>query len=265
MIQQSALPFKLKRGQERITSRSGLALYAEFMKAMKVRALIDGYFPPAGSGHSYSASEYIIPISLMLYGGGESIEDVREIRGDAPLRKVSGLTGIPGVSAMGDWLRRMGGRSGVAALARVNERLFCEIMRRDRGNDYTLIVDPALIEAGKRETHRTYLGYKGYRPVVATIKEVGTVVAYEFKEGTWKPFRTRDGVMTDREIAQTIHITEKGKESFRLIVLRWRENQGELFRNNYRYHCLATNMLEQSNAEMVWTYNERASISNMVG
>jgi len=38
----------------------------------------------------------------MLYGGGESIEDVREIRGDAPLRKVSGLTGIPGVSAMGD-------------------------------------------------------------------------------------------------------------------------------------------------------------------
>ncbi|KFO68087.1 hypothetical protein ER57_06405 [Smithella sp. SCADC] len=120
MIQQSALPFKLKRGQERITSRSGLALYAE------------------------------------------SIEDVREIRGDAPLRKVSGLTGIPGVSAMGDWLRRMGGRSGVAALERVNERLFCEIMRRDRGNDYTLIVDPAIIEAGKRETHRTYLGYKGY-------------------------------------------------------------------------------------------------------
>ncbi|MEN6431860.1 MAG: hypothetical protein ABFD06_03095 [Smithella sp.] len=162
MIQQSALPFKLKRGQERITSRSGLALYAEFMKAMKVRALIDGYFPPAGSGHSYSASEYIIPISLMLYGGGESIEDVREIRGDAPLRKVSGLTGIPGVSAMGDWLRRMGGRSGVAALERVNERLFCEIMRRDRGNAYTLIVDPAIIEAGKRETHRTYLGYKGY-------------------------------------------------------------------------------------------------------
>ncbi|MGB5218310.1 MAG: IS1380 family transposase, partial [Smithella sp.] len=69
--------------------------------------------PQAGSGHSYSASEYMIPISLMLYGGGESIEDVREIRGDAPLRKVSGLTGIPGVSAMGDWLRRMGGRSGV--------------------------------------------------------------------------------------------------------------------------------------------------------
>ncbi|MFZ3158378.1 MAG: hypothetical protein WA124_12835 [Smithella sp.] len=71
--------------------------------------------------------------------------------------------------------------------------------------------------------------------------------------------------MTDREIAQTIHITEKGKASFRLIVLRWRENQGELFRNNYRYHCLATNMLEQSKAEMVWIYNERASISNMAG
>jgi hypothetical protein len=40
--------------------------------------------------------------------------------------------------------------------------------------------------------------------------------------------------MTDREIAQTIHITEKGKASFRLIVLRWRENQGELFRNKQK-------------------------------
>ena len=29
----------------------------------------------------------------------------------------------------------------------------------------------------------SYLGFKGYRPVVATLKEIGLVVAYEFKEG----------------------------------------------------------------------------------
>lgn len=332
MIQQSEMRFKLERTEERITSRSGLALYAEFMKAMKVRDLVDGYFPQAGSGHSYSASEYIIPLSLMLYGGGEKIEDVREIREDSTLRKISGLQGIPSVSAIGDWLRRMGERGGVASLERVNARLFCEIMRRDKGNDYTLIIDPTIIEAAKRETQMTYLGYKGYRPVVATIKEVGSVVAYEFKEGndmggradiirkafcsmpqgkkigrvlldseyysnevmeylnetqaqwiiavdkdsavrraisnikeeTWKPFRTRDGVMTDREIAETIHITEKGKASFRLIVLRWRENQGELFGDNYHYHCLATNILEESSSDVVWIYNERAHIENHI-
>ena len=85
MIPQSVLPFKLKRTDDRITARSGLALYAEFMKAMRVTELVNQYLPKPGSGNSYKASEYIIPISLMLYGGGEAIEDVREIRGDATL------------------------------------------------------------------------------------------------------------------------------------------------------------------------------------
>ena len=87
MMHQSVLPFKLKRTEEHITARSGLALYAEFMKAMRVMGLVNEYFPKAGSGNSYKASEYITPLSMMLYGGGESIEDMREIRGDATLRK----------------------------------------------------------------------------------------------------------------------------------------------------------------------------------
>jgi hypothetical protein len=332
MIQQNVLPFKLKRTEERITARSGLALYAEFMEAMRVPELVNQYLPKACSGNSYKASEYIIPISLMLYGGGENIEDVREIRGDATLRRITGLKVIPSVSAIGDWLRRMGERSGVAALEGINVSLSREIMRRDKGNEYTLIADPTIIEAGKREAQMTYLGCRGYRPVVATIKELGIAIAYEFKEGndmggrvdiikkafgvlpsgktigkvlldseyysnevmdylhttqakwiiagdkdravmrsikniteeSWKPFRAKDTVMTDREIAETIHITEKGKEAFRLIILRWRENQGELFQDNYHYHCLATNMTKESNAEVIWIYNERAYIENHI-
>ena len=173
----------LKRTEERITARSGLVLYAEFMKAMRVTDLVNEYLPKAGSGNSYKASEYIIPLSLMLYGGGEAIEDVREIRGDATLRKITGLKGIPSVSAMGDWRRRMGGSSQGAAMARINASLFRGILRRDKRNDYTLIVDPTIIETGKREAQMTYLGYKGYRPVVATIKELGISITYEFKEG----------------------------------------------------------------------------------
>jgi hypothetical protein len=332
MIPQSVLPFKLKRTEEHITARSGLALYAEFMKAMRVTDLVNEYFPKGGSGNSYKASEYITPLSLMLYGGGESIEDVREIRGDATLRKLAGLQKIPSVSAIGDWLRRMGERSGVVATERVNTSICQNILRRDKGNNYTLIVDPTIIETGKREAQMTYLGYKGYRPVVATIKELGLSIAYEFKEGndmsgrmdiiekafgvmpsgktigrvlldseyysnevmeylhttgvkwivagdkdkavmeniknvkeeSWKPFRAKDEVMTDREIAETIHATEKGKGAFRLIVLRWRENQSELFGDNYRYHCLATNMTEESVSEVVWLYNERAQIENHI-
>jgi len=38
----------------------------------------------------------------MLYGGGEAIGDIREIREDVPLRKLAGLQKIPSVSAIGE-------------------------------------------------------------------------------------------------------------------------------------------------------------------
>jgi hypothetical protein len=79
----------------------------------------------------------------MLYGGGETIEDVREIREDATLRKLTGLQKIPSVSALGDWLRRMGARSGVVAMEKTNTSICRDVLIRDQGNDdYTLIVRP---------------------------------------------------------------------------------------------------------------------------
>jgi len=57
------------------------------------------------------------------------------------------------------------------------------VLSRDDRTGYTLIVDPTIIEAKKREAQMTYVGVKGYRPVVATLKEHGLVVAYEFREG----------------------------------------------------------------------------------
>ena len=68
-------------------------------------------------------------------------------------------------------------------MERVNEEINRKVVKRDDRKGYTLIVDPTMIESHKRETQMSYLGFKGYRPVVATLKEIGLVVAYEFKEG----------------------------------------------------------------------------------
>jgi hypothetical protein len=64
-------------------------------------------------------------------------------------------------------------------------------------------------------------------------------------EEEWKPFKTRDGIATDREVAETVHTMNKGRAAFRLIVLRWKERQGDLFKDAYNYHCIATNMIEE--------------------
>ena len=282
MIRQTVLPFKLERTEEGITARSGLVVYAEFMRAMGVDRLLDRHMPRPGSGRGFAARDYIKPLSMMLYGGGEAIEDVRELRGDEVMGELCELERVPSSSAIGDWLRRMGCRGGVLGMEGVNDGISQKVLQKDQREGYTLIIDPTFIESDKSQARLTYKGFKGYRPVVATLKELGLAIAYEFREGNdsggklqmvkkafgkmprgkritevlldgeyythkvidylegkgvrwalcvdkdasvmevirripegeWRPFRSEDGIATDREIAETVHATHKGKGDF---------------------------------------------------
>jgi hypothetical protein len=326
------MPFKLERTEERVTARGGLVLYGEFMEAMGVGCLVARHLPKPGSGRGFEPIRYIKSLSMTLYGGGEAIEDVREIRQDEALRQVVGFEGVPSSSAIGDWLRRMGERGGIGGMERVNDGVVRRVLKRDDQKGYTLIIDPTFIESDKREARMTYEGFKGYRPVVATLKENGLAIAYEFREGNecggklgilnkafskmpegkridevlldaeyytndvidylerkgvrwaicvdkdssvmeaiggisgseWRPYRTEDGVMTDREISETVHGTNKAKSAFRLIVLRWKDRQADLFRDSYHYHGIATGMIEERAEGVVWRYNKRAQIENHI-
>ena len=101
MIRQTVFPFKLERTEEKVTARSGLALYAEFMKGMRVEELVDRHMPRSGSGRGFKAISYIEPLSMMLYGGGEAIEEVREIREDHQLREAIQMERILRVQRLG--------------------------------------------------------------------------------------------------------------------------------------------------------------------
>lgn len=65
-------------------------------------------------------------------------------------------------------------------------------------------------------------------------------------------------------MAETGQRTNKGQAAFRLIGIRGRNSQGDLFRDAYRYHCLATNRLEETPEAVVWLYNGRAHIENHI-
>jgi hypothetical protein len=81
MLQQTVFPFKLKRTEEKISARSGLALFAEFFEAMG--------------------------------------EDVRQIREDASLRETIQPEDIPSSSATGDWLKREAQRGGIEGMEKL--------------------------------------------------------------------------------------------------------------------------------------------------
>jgi hypothetical protein len=81
-------------------------------------------------------------------------------------------------------------------------------------------------------------------------------------ETAWTPYRTREGVATDREIAETVHTMNGTKQAFRLLVLRWPNPQPNLFEaQRYCYHAVATNR-EEAAAEVIWRHNERGQSEN---
>lgn len=65
-------------------------------------------------------------------------------------------------------------------------------------------------------------------------------------------------------MAETVHSVNRGQAAFRLIILRWRESQGDLFDETYHYHCIATTMLDETPEEVVWRYNAHAHIENHI-
>jgi hypothetical protein len=186
---QTVLPFKLAATDESLTAQSGLALYGEYLRAMSVGGLIDHELPGPGSAAGYSPSVHVLPLVLMLAGGGRTLEDSRVLRGDEGLRSLLHLDEMPSSDATGDWLRRMGAKEsdGLAGLQRVNCCVFRRLLRNDERPGYTLDIDATQIVAEKREAHITYKGEKGYMPMVGHIAETGLVIGHEFREGNAAP------------------------------------------------------------------------------
>lgn len=183
MIQQGILPSKLEITEEEITPRSGLVLYAEVLRALKIRERVERCFPRPGSNRGYEAWRFIEPLLMMLYGGGSHIEDIREIRDDRALRELLGLEKMPSLSTYGDWLVRQGKAGGLEAAGRINDHVVKQVCLGDKEEDYTLDVDATVIEAEKRGAQWTYKHVKGYQPILGFIAENSLVLAHEFREG----------------------------------------------------------------------------------
>ena len=91
----------------------------------------------------------------------------------------------------------------------------------------------------------------------AVKREIGNL-----PETAWQPYRTPEGIATDREIAATVHSMNGTEQAFRLIVLRWPNPQPNLFEaDRYGYHAVAANREEPASA-VIWKHNGRGNSEN---
>jgi len=212
-------------------------------KAMKLPEVIDRELPRPGSGHGYRPSKFVMPLVLMLHGGGEKLEDLREIKGEVSLRQLMQMKDMPASSTVGDWLRRMGeDAEGLAGLARVNKHEVGEVVRRDAKTEYTLDVDATVIEASKESAKWTYKKEKGYQPLLGFLFELGLIVADEFRDGN---IPAQSGAVEFLERCQ--RMLPKGKR-----IAYYRADsasyQGEVINRCFGDHILFTITADQDSA-----------------
>jgi len=178
------LPFRIEQSDEPLIARGGLILPYEMAKALKLPRVIDAEVPRPGSGHGYQPSKFVMPLILMLHGGGKQLEDLREIRGEESLRELLEIRELPACCTAGDWLRRTGLHGkGLPGLGKVNNHLNWEVIKRDSRTEYTLDTDGTIIEAEKAEAQWTYKKEKGYQPALGFLFELGLIIGDEFREG----------------------------------------------------------------------------------
>jgi len=187
MMSQTVLSFKLEKTNDEISSQAGLALFGEFIDGLGLSGLLDRHLPGPGSAVGYQPSQFVVPLVLMLHGGGRSLEDLRQIRLDAGLRELLGLDKLPSSDATGDWLRRMGAGDGLAGLGRSNRDFSRRVLRSEKHTDYTLDIDASQVVAEKQEAKWTYKGERGYMPIVGHLAQNGLVIGEEFREGNDSP------------------------------------------------------------------------------
>ena len=200
MIRQTILDFKIERTEERLTAHGGLALLAEYNHGMGLQQLSDQHLPAPGSNRGYAPSAFVESLVLLLQGGGQTLEDLRELEQEAALMELVGREVIPDSDTLGDWLRsacalhadrRMGDSqtdpAGLPGLGRVRDLLNHRLLRHDGISEYTLDADAMQIEAGKQEAHWTYQGVKGYMPLLGFLFETPICLQEEFREGNVSP------------------------------------------------------------------------------
>ena len=188
MIDEQVLPFKLELTDELLTPHAGLVLAHEFHLGLGLQGLLDDELPPPLSNRGYRPSKVVLPLVLMLLGGGTDLADIGVIAGDRALREAAGLGAVPAASTLGDWLRRTGAsEAAMAGLARVNDALTASRYRDATETDHTLDVDATIIAAHKADATRAYEGTVGYHPVVGFVDDTRWLLHEEFRTGSASP------------------------------------------------------------------------------
>lgn len=121
--------------------------------------------------------------------------------------------------------------------------------------------------AGYQAKVVNYVNEKGARYTITVDKDESIKEAIKgIAEEEWKELKDRNGIKTDRKYVEFIHSMNKSDHAFRVVMMRWKNPQMDLFEEaeEYCYHGIATNFLEEEKdtEEVIWWHNGRSNSEN---
>ena len=186
MIRQDELKVKVGETKSAVTGFGGVsALVGVAYQTGMVDALDSRLQQVKRRCRGYAPSASVVDLMLLLCAGGECIDDLAVLREDRGLRRLLGRR-VMAPSTAHDFLRKAAGR-GMAGLAAVRRQALGSMAAARDMRRATLDCDAVFFASGVREARMSYLGERGWMPMVAYWAELGAVVHDEFRHGNESP------------------------------------------------------------------------------
>ena len=199
-IAQGLLPFQLIEDSSKVlmTSFGGLPLVMEAFRALGLRQSIRKHLRLQQRSGKYEEADYVESFVSLFVAAGDCLDDFHLLRQDAALGKL-GLK-VPSPEAARFFLNAFHQEEALVGqiphqafipeetqllmgLGEVNRDLIRKATRREAPWKATVDIDATVMESDKREAQVTYLGSRGYQPVVAHWVEPDLVVMDQFRDG----------------------------------------------------------------------------------
>ena len=194
------LPFKLIEEEtgEALTSYGGLPLVLETCEALGLASLVKRYVRIKQRQRGYAESKYVESIIALIAAGGDCLEDIERLRSDAGLKLLLGE--LPSAEAVRFFLYGFHDEKlleakpeegafvaaetePLAGLWEVNREVVLKASRKEAPKQATLDQDATVVESHKEQSRMTYLGERGYQPVINYWVEQDLILADEFRDG----------------------------------------------------------------------------------
>ena len=182
---QTILNFNISSTNEKLTPRTGVAIFGEYLKGLNFEALCNKNIPNSLHHKAYDPFEFIYPLMLMLHSGGRVLDDIKEIRLDEALKTLLKIENIPTAGAVTKYLHRHG-LAGELGIRNINKSYLKRFLKSIKSEELILDIDATFIEAHKHNTQYSYLGNPGYMPMIGHVNG-GYVIHADFREGNVAP------------------------------------------------------------------------------